>query len=105
GLSEVLATCVADETIAVSDATRRWMPWVRRVIPNGIDLGQFAARDRSEHPTVLFVGTYHRRKRGKLLADVFERQVLRAIPEAELWMVCNDAPSRPNVKVLGRVSD
>jgi phosphatidylinositol alpha-mannosyltransferase len=31
--------------------------------------------------------------------------VLPAFPDAELWMVCKDAPQRPGVKVLGRVSD
>jgi glycosyltransferase involved in cell wall biosynthesis len=105
GMSEVLATLVADEAVAVSQNTRRWTPWVTSVIPNGIDLTRFHPRDRSRNPTVLFVGTYHRRKRGKLLADSFEREVLPAVPDAELWMVCDDAPARPGIKVLGRVSN
>jgi glycosyltransferase involved in cell wall biosynthesis len=54
---------------------------------------------------VLFVGTYRQRKRGKLLADVFESEVLPAVPDCELWMVCEDAPPRRGVKVLGRLSD
>jgi phosphatidyl-myo-inositol alpha-mannosyltransferase len=105
GLSEVLASFVADRTVAVSEAARRWVPWVRTVIPNGVDLSRFGPGERSPQPSVLFVGTYLRRKRGKLLADVFERTVLRALPDAELWMVADDAPERPGVKVLGRVSD
>jgi glycosyltransferase involved in cell wall biosynthesis len=105
GLSELLATFVADESVAVSENTRRWMPWVRRVIPNGIDLSRFRAGDRSERPSILFVGTYEWRKRGKLLADVFERQVLPRLPNAELWMVAEDAPPRRSVTVFGRVSD
>ena len=35
GLSEMAATAAADETVAVSRTSRRWTPWVRRVIPNG----------------------------------------------------------------------
>jgi phosphatidylinositol alpha-mannosyltransferase len=105
GLSEVLASLVADETVAVSKSTWRWLPWVRSVIANGVDLTRFHPRTRSSHPSVLFVGTYLRRKRGKLLADVFEREVRPAFPDAELWMVAEDAPPRPGVRVLGRVTD
>jgi phosphatidylinositol alpha-mannosyltransferase len=105
GLSEVLASFVADETVAVSESTRRWLPWVRSVISNGVDLTRYHPRVRSTQPSILFVGTYLRRKRGRLLADVFERDVLPAFPEAELWMVAEDAPHRPSVTVLGRVTD
>jgi glycosyltransferase involved in cell wall biosynthesis len=105
GFSEVLATIVADDTVAVSESTRRWVPWVRLVVPNGVDLTRLRPRDRSPNPSILFVGTYMRRKRGRLLADVFEREVLPTLPTSELWMVCEDAPSRPAVRVLGRVSD
>ena len=106
GLGELLATVVADRTVAVSANTTRWMPWVRTVIPNGVDATALtAARTPSTHPSVLFVGTYANRKRGKLLADAFTRDVLPAMPDAELWMVCSDAPDAPQVKVLGRLSN
>jgi phosphatidyl-myo-inositol alpha-mannosyltransferase len=105
GLSEVLATLVADEVVAVSANTRRWAPWVRQVIPNGIDLERFYPGERSHIPTVLFVGTYARRKRGRLLADVFEQEVLPRLPSAELWMVAEDAPERKGLRTFERVSD
>lgn len=105
GLSEVLASVVADETVAVSANTRRWLPWVRSVVPNGVDLARFRPGERSLTPSLLFVGTYLHRKRGKLLTEVFQREVLPVVPDAELWMVCEDAPALPGVKVLGRVSD
>ena len=59
---------------------------------------------KSATPTVLFVGTYGNRKRGKLLMDVFAREVLPKLPEAQLWMVCSDAPAAAGVCVLGRLS-
>jgi len=105
GVGEVLATLVADECVAVSNNTRRWTPWVKRVIPNGVDLARFHARERTHHPSVLFVGTYLKRKRGKLLVEVFEREVLPRVPAAELWMVAEDAPASARVLVHGRVSD
>src|SRR5659263_70500 len=95
GFSEVLASLVADVTVTVSPDTRRWTPWVRGVIPNGIDTRRFRPRDgvRAAYPTVLFVGTWGGRKRGAELARIFTETVLPAVPEAELLMVTQDAPS------------
>ncbi len=107
GCSEVLATVVADAAVAVSPPTRRWTPWVSRVIPNGIDTSEFYpdATCLDPHPVVLFVGTWSGRKRGSLLARAFVDGVLPRIPEAELWMVSDDIPSdhHPAVHALGRV--
>ncbi|WP_028707940.1 glycosyltransferase family 4 protein [Propionicicella superfundia] len=109
GFSEVLATRVADVTVAVSPATLRWTPWVHNVIPNGIDTSRFHPRSglSTPHPTVLFVGTWGGRKRGGELARIFSEQVRPAIPDAELLMVTQDAPADPGdgVTVLGRLSD
>jgi phosphatidyl-myo-inositol alpha-mannosyltransferase len=104
GASELLASAVADASVAVSENSRRWLPRVREVIPNGVDRSRVRLREPSERPSILFVGTYRNRKRGRLLMDVFSREVLPALPAAELWMVCEDAPERAGVKVLGRVT-
>ncbi len=105
GLSEELASVVADRTVVVSPGTRRWMPWVRRVIPNGVDTAVFSPGTSGRNPTpaVLFVGTYEHRKRGRLLMDVFEREIRPVVPDAELWMVCADAPEAEGVVRCGRV--
>lgn len=108
GLTEVLATVVADRTVLVSPHTRRWTPWVRTVVPNGVDPGRFhPGPARADHPVVLFVGTWSNRKRGRELAEAFAREVRPAVPGAELWMVTRDAPADPGdgVVVLGRLTD
>ena len=109
GFSEVLASLVADVTVAVSPQTLRWTPWVRTVIPNGVDTTRFrpGAGERSGVPVVLFVGTWEGRKRGRDLARIFATEVLPEVPDAELWMVTQDAPPDPGpgVRVLGRLSD
>jgi glycosyltransferase involved in cell wall biosynthesis len=109
GFSEVLASFVADETVVVSPRTRRWTPWVRRVIPNGVDDRRFHPEPslRAPVPTVLFVGTWGNRKRGRDLAEAFERHVLPAVPDARLEMVCRDAPADPGagIRILGGLSD
>lgn len=109
GFSEVLASLVADETAVVSPRTRVWTPWVRTVIPNGVDATRFRPdpSQRSPRPTVLFVGTWWNRKRGKDLAAAFQNDVLPAIPDARLEMVARDAPDDPGdgIEILGEVSD
>ncbi|WP_166850136.1 glycosyltransferase family 4 protein [Isoptericola sp. BMS4] len=109
GCSEVLASLVADTTVVVSPATRRWYPWVRRVVPNGVDTSRFRldGAARADHPVVLFVGGWRGRKRGAELAAAFVRDVRPAHPGAELWMVTRDAPADPGpgVRVLGALSD
>lgn len=109
GFSEVLATAVADVTVAVSPSTRKWTPWVRRVIPNGVDTARFHPEParRALVPTVLFVGTWRNRKRGAALAAAFQAEVLPALPEARLEMVCRDVPDDPGPGVvpLGELSD
>ena len=49
--------------------------------------------EQGQHPTILFVGTYEHRKRGRLLVETFERDVRPQVPVATLWMVCQDAPT------------
>jgi phosphatidylinositol alpha-mannosyltransferase len=106
GLSEIVAAGAAHRTVGVSENTRRSYPWIRQVIPNGVDLDKFhPVETKDPAPTILFVGTYKNRKRGELLMRAFEQRVRVAIPEAQLWMVCGDAPSAPGVTILGRVSE
>lgn len=104
GLSELLATAVADRTACVSANTRRYYPWVHDVIFNGVDTAAFHPGPTKEAvPTILFVGTYRNRKRGKMLMEAFERTIRPALPDAHLWMVCGDAPPAPGVTVFGRI--
>jgi len=107
GLTEALSALRTPIVVGVSQNSIRRYPWCDRVIPNGIDTQVFhpSGERRAAQPTVLFVGTYERRKRGKLLMKVFDQEVRPAIPDAQLWMVCSDAPTAPGVEVLGILSD
>ena len=120
--SEQWAVRTADRTVCVSRNTLRSFPSLpscqNKVIPNGIDLSVFrpcastassqnmgsrTVQQKSDVPSILFVGTYHNRKRGKLLMAIFASEILPALPEAQLWMVTDDAPDAPNVTVTGRI--
>ena len=100
---EITGSVVADRTFGVSANTCRSYPWIRRTIPNGVDLAAFRPGQKAAFPAILFVGTYRNRKRGKMLMEVFDNVVRAAIPDARLWMVCEDAPAAPGVEVFGRV--
>lgn len=109
GLSEVLASFVADRTVVVSPRTRRWYPWVRAVVPNGVDTRRFTPPESTcpDRPVTLFVGAWHGRKRGAELARQFVREVRPHIPDAELWMVARDVPddAGEGVVALGALTD
>ncbi len=106
GVSEVVSTVVADRTVPVSQATKHWYPWIGPVIPNGVDLHHYRpGPERSAVPSILFVGTVGRRKRGELLVQAFVEQIRPRVPGAELWMVCEKGPSHPGIEILGRLSE
>jgi phosphatidyl-myo-inositol alpha-mannosyltransferase len=108
GLTEAVSAIRTREVVGVSAASIRFFPWLHRVIPNGVDIEHFRPLpgvEKEINPTILFVGTYRLRKRGKLLQEAFVDYVLPRVPNAQLWMVCTDAPPAPNVHVLGRLTD
>lgn len=108
GFTEVLTAVRAPVVVGVSSNSTRLFPWHRTVIPNGVDIDLFRpdpATPREAEPTILFVGTYARRKRGELLHRTFREYIQPRVPEAKLWMVCSDAPTAPGIEVLGRISD
>ena len=101
------STCLlADELTSVSSITRRYIPWVRHIVPCGVNLDNFSPapiEEKSTNPSILFVGTILGRKRGAMLLDIFQKQIRSAIPNAELWSVSEERVEGPGVNWLGRV--
>lgn len=105
-LCEYSGALLADELVTVSANTRRYLPFVRRVIPCGVDLETFRPGpegEKSPAPSLLFVGTMHGRKRGAMLLDLFQREVRPQVPDAEFWAVCENPIEGPGVRWFGRV--
>jgi phosphatidyl-myo-inositol alpha-mannosyltransferase len=96
---ELAGAALHRDTVAVSENTRGANPFIRRVIPNGVDRRVFhpGAAARAGRPTLAFVGAMSGRKRGSWLLDVFEHTIRAQVPDAELHMVCAPGPERPGV--------
>ena len=103
-ICEYNSLLLADERVAVSNNTRKFIPFIRHVIPCGVDLKMFASGGtKSAKPTLLFVGTMHGRKRGAMLLDLFVRKIKPAIPDAEFWAVCENKVEGDGIRWFGRI--
>ncbi|TYQ26951.1 glycosyltransferase family 4 protein [Pseudanabaena sp. UWO311] len=100
---EIAGTWVADINVGVSEATRLRIPVISDIIPCGVDIQRFKPAQKSEHPTILFVGSAGGRKRGSLLAQTFCEQVLPQFPNAELWAVSDIPLVGERISNFGRV--
>ena len=96
---ELLAARLATANYGLIPGDGRWYHTIGS-LGCGVDLddspGASATR-RSEHPTILFVGTWEGRKRGRLLADAFEQHILPTLPDAELIMVSDRIEPRRGI--------
>jgi glycosyltransferase involved in cell wall biosynthesis len=104
---EILTALLQNGVVAVSESARRDNPFVRHVIPHGVDERVFRAdrESRSKQPSVVFVGTLKGRKRGQFLLDVFQNTVRRAHPDAVLTIVGEAGVPSPGVEYRVGVSD
>jgi phosphatidyl-myo-inositol alpha-mannosyltransferase len=101
---EKVGAWIADVNVGVSEATRSRIPEVSQIVPNGVDTVLFSSGQKSDHPTILFVGTTGGRKRGAFLAEIFSQEVRTKFPNAELWTVMEKPIEGEGIVNFGRVS-
>ena len=104
---ELLTALVHRSVVGVSESTRAENPFVRRVVPHGVDRTLFRAdrRERTAEPSVLFVGSMDGRKRGRFLLEGFLNRICPQHPTATLTIVGAEGPSHPGVEYLTGVAD
>lgn len=85
--------------IAISDTTRKRLPRISRVIHCSVplDMYKYEIEKKSKHPSILFLGDLDSRKRGRLLLDAFEKEVLPECPDCTLTVIGPQACSGKNV--------
>ena len=62
-------------------------------------------RQPDDKPLIVFIGTWSGRKRGVLLHEIFQREILPRVPAARLVMVSDHCEPGPNVLWLRHPSD
>ncbi len=103
-LCELNAAFLGDTRVAISENTRHYIPRIQHVVPCGVDVSAFSpTEEKAAHPTLLFVGTMHGRKRGQMLLDLFKAQIKPQIPDAEFWAVCENPVEGDGVRWFGRI--
>lgn len=106
--AERLARRTATVTVGISRATEASVGTLDAIVPCGVDRELFRPGEKSERPSILFVGTMGGRKRGAVLLDLFRREIRPRIPECELWCVADTSPADTDdagVRRLGVVAD
>ena len=106
-VQELATAILQPATVAVSENTLRTNPFVRRVIPNGVDTSIFrpSPAAKSLSPSIVFVGALGGRKRGQYLLEMFSSVVRRAYPDAELMFVGEAGPPRTGVTYFTGIDD
>lgn len=106
-LCETISSLRAGYIATVSEQTKKFYFKADSAIPNGIDVSSFlaSAEEKTEYPSILFVGELKTRKRGALLLQKFREEIHPKIPTAQLFLVCPEEVSGPGVIWCGRVSN
>lgn len=93
---EKISNRLATTSVAISPHTAQIYK-IDSVIGHGVDLEQYYPGDKTKNPTILFVGTWVGRKRGKFLYDGFINKILPLCPKAKLIMISDFAPKHKSV--------
>jgi glycosyltransferase involved in cell wall biosynthesis len=104
---ELVTAFFQNGVVGVSESTRAENPFVRRVVPHGVDRTIFYPLPgmRTPHPSVLFVGSMDGRKRGKFLLAGFHECIRAHHPAATLTIVGAEGPPHPGVEYVTGVAD
>jgi glycosyltransferase involved in cell wall biosynthesis len=101
---ELLSAALAPAAVAMSDTTQRHFPFVKRRVEFAVDPRVYHPGPKTPEPTILFVGTVRGRKRGDFLIHLFQTVVRPAVPNARLWMVCDEPVFGAGIVDIGRVA-
>jgi glycosyltransferase involved in cell wall biosynthesis len=106
-VQELLTALTQRGCVGISHSTRKHNPFVRQVIPIGVDLRKFHVTppQRTAEPSILFVGALDGRKRGRLLLEWFTQVVRPQIKNARLLMVCAPGPQADGVTYHHGIGD
>ncbi|MFP4680515.1 MAG: glycosyltransferase family 4 protein [Chitinispirillaceae bacterium] len=102
-----LVSCIRKGAkVGISRNTCRVLPLVHDAIPCCVPIDTYKpGKQKSEKPSVLFVGGIHGRKRGRLILDVFSREILPAHCDCLLYVVGPEPCSGTNVVYMNKLAE
>ncbi len=95
-LLEKISASLATIPVAINEQTAK-IYQIKEIIGHGVDHNLFKPGKKTAFPSILFVGTWLGRKRGKLIFDLFCQKILPVLPKAKLYMVSDFCPKNENV--------
>jgi hypothetical protein len=101
---EILAMHLCRVSIAIGKSTAR-LYHSNYEMDNGVDTSLFRPGGKTNHPQIIYIGTWNGRKRGKFLFDLFVNEILSVHPDARLCMVSDFCPDHPAVTARRFPSD
>lgn len=105
-LFEIISMCKKGKKIAISLSTRYSLPFIEDIIPCGVPLDKYFPIDsKTPYPSILFIGSLHSRKRGDLLLNIFQSEVLSVVPNCILNIVGDFYGNNKNVNYLGKLTE
>jgi glycosyltransferase involved in cell wall biosynthesis len=99
---EWLGALATNRSTAISPETAKYVPFVKNVIPCGVDRTIFyPSGDKDKSPVMFFVGSLNDRKRGDKLVAMMPK-IREVFPDALLRVAGPDSLAAPGVEYLGR---
>lgn len=103
---EIISCTRPGVKIGISKSTCASLPFVPYYIPCGVPLDRFRPGGaKTTHPSILFVGDLHSRKRGSLLLNIFAGHILPSHPSCLLSVVGPQPVNHSHVRYLGNIDE
>jgi glycosyltransferase involved in cell wall biosynthesis len=105
-LFEWVSCCKKGTCTGISVATSRSLPLVKNIIPCCVPLSHYTPPERKcGTPSILFIGDLDSRKRGRLVLDIFSKEIFPVVPDVILTVVGPQACSGDGVRYAGIISE
>jgi glycosyltransferase involved in cell wall biosynthesis len=90
----------------ISRATCKALPLVKTVVPCGVPCDTFKpGNEKTEYPSILFIGDLGSRKRGDYLVKLFNNDIIKKYPECRLTIVGPEKCEGKNIRNLSTISE
>lgn len=103
---EIISSVKKGDKYGISKSTTKSVPFLRNYIPCGVPLDRYSPEGRkTANPSILFIGDLDSRKRGRMMTEIFTKDILPRLPDCELTVVGPQPCSGKNIKYAGVISE